>query len=441
MESSLTESVQQLVRPGKCVDVYYPDPQTAEKQCFRTSVNTRYTQDFTNLGGGTSVLVIPPNNGIQDIICQLTLPAAASFPTGASTKLGVCRGWAYALIKQISFRYGGSSQYFLSGQQVLQTALSMASDSGSRDAILSLGGDALTNDGAGNDGFATPKSGYVWLPLPHCVPSAEGKLPPLPSDLLTQQIQVTVELFPLSKIFSIASGGSTANVPLALSAAKFQVQQVLLENQGDALARRVDMTSHALSYPVSFRQQEVAIQLNGGASITPSSAPVQTVTLTGFRSGEVREIHAWLTADSANTGTPAAGVAQAPFAWYSLQDAVMTYAGEIYARFDANSGQLWNLVNGRIPAQVNDVLPVASGGAVTFPNPTADRWTVLPFGQCYDAPTAHSMYMAGKPITNGIVNLSFSIPKEAPASTYTLHISYVYNAVLTFSQGTCDYVF
>jgi hypothetical protein len=32
MESSLSESVQQLVRPGKCVDLYYPDPETAEKQ-------------------------------------------------------------------------------------------------------------------------------------------------------------------------------------------------------------------------------------------------------------------------------------------------------------------------------------------------------------------------------------------------------------------------
>jgi len=343
-------------------------------------------------------------------------------------------------------KYGESqgidaSQYFLTGQQVLQSALSMASDSGSRDAILSLGGDATTNDGT-TDGFAISKQGYVWLPLPHTIPSAEGKLPPLPSDLLTQQITVTVELFPLSKIFSIASGGSTANVPQALASAKFQVQQVLLENQGDALARRVDMTSHALSYPVNFRQQEVSIQLNGGGSINPSASVVsQQVSLTGFRNGECVAIHAWLTADSANTGIPGAGVAQAPFAWYALQDAVMTYAGEVYARYDANSGQLWNLVNGRIPAQVNDVLPVASGATVTFPAPTADSWTVLPFGQAYDAPTAHSMYVAGKSITNGIVGLSFTLPRNAPTSTYTLHISYVYNAVLTFSQGSCDYVF
>lgn len=432
MESSLSESVQQLVRPGKCVDVYYPDPQTAEKQCFRTTINTRYTQDFTNLGGGTSVFTIPPNNGIQDIVVSMALPA------GALNGLAVGRGWAYSLIKQISFRYGGSSQYFLTGQQVLQSALSMASDSGSRDALLSLGGNATLPAG-----FATQQFGYVWLPLPHCIPSAEGKLPPLPSDLLTQQIQVTVELFPLTKIFSTGTGAVA--VPSALASAKFQVQQVLLENQGDALARRVDMTSHALSYPINFRQQEVTIQLNGGQALAPGSA--QTVTLTGFRSGEVKEIHAWLTADSINSPVPGAGQIQNPNAWYALNDAVMTYAGEVYARFDANSGQLWNLINGRIPAQVGDVQITTTGtpgvpGTLGVSNPTTDSWTVLPFAQAYDAPTAHSMYMAGKSITNGLVNLTFTIPPSpAPTSTYTLHLSYVYNAVLTFSQGTCDYVF
>lgn len=41
------------------------------------------------------------------------------------------------------------------------------------------------------------------------------------------------------------------------------------------LDRRVDMTSHALSYPVQCRQQEVSLQLNGGASITPCDYQVE----------------------------------------------------------------------------------------------------------------------------------------------------------------------
>ena len=83
----------------------------------------------------------------------------------------------------------------------------------------------------------------------------------------------------------------------------------------------------------------------------------------------------------------------------------------------------------------------AGGGAgVVTATASVDQWLELPFAQSYDPITAHSMYMSGKPITNGIVNLSFNMPASAPAGTYTLHVSYNYNAVLTFSQGTCDYV-
>jgi len=439
MESSLSQSTMQLVRPGQCVDLYYPDPQTAKKACFRTSQNTRYVQTFNNLSGGSNVFTIPPNNGVSDIILSLGLPIGGSSAWPTTTGLGVGRGWAYQLIKQISFRYGGSSQYFMTGQQVMQAVLSQAVDGTSRDALLSLGGSYTDAAGTAPANFTTQQLGYVWLPLPHTIPSSVGKLPPIPSDLLTQQIQVTVELYPLSSIFSIGSTGSTANVPASLAIGQFALQQVLLENQGDALARRVDMTSHALAFPVTFRQQEATIQLNGGASITPSTAGLQTVSMTGFRSGEVKEIHAWLTADSANTPAPAVSTAQNPFAWYSPQNIQMLYAGEVYARGDYGSMALWNLVNGRMPQQANDVL--VSVGATTSATASADSWVVLPFGQSYAPETAHSMYVSGKPITNGIVNLQFTIPTNAPVSTYTLRLSYIYNSVLSFSQGTCDYVF
>ena len=435
MESSLSESVQQLVRPGKCVDLYYPDPETASKACFRTTQNTRYVQNFANLTGGSSVFTIPPNNGVQDVVLTFELPTSGTGSFNAAG-LAVNRGWGYALIKQISFRYGGSSQYFLSGQQVLQSALRMAPNTGARDQILALGGSAAAGAAAAAGDFATAQRAYVWLPLPHCVPTADGKLPPLPSDLLTQQIQITVELNPIASIFSIAAG-ATGTPASTLSFAEFQVQQVLLENQGDALARRVDMTSHALSYPIMFTQQEVVIPLG---SWTAGSYPTAQLaaTLTGFRSGEVRSIQAWVTKDS---DVAATGVKN-PFKWYPLEDIQMTYAGEVYARFDKGSGALWNLVNGRIDPAVNDVaITDAGGGVCAITTPALEQWRELPFAQTFDDITAHSTYTAGKPITNGIVNLVFNLPASAASgSDYRLHLSYVYNGVLTFSQGTCDYV-
>ena len=432
MESSLSESVQQLVRPGKCTDVFYPDPETAKKQCFRTTQNTRYVQAFTNLTGGSSVFTIPPNNGIQDIIITFELPALSN---ANANGLGLNRGWGYSLIKQVSFRYGGSSQYFLSGAQILQNALRKSPNGFARDDILSWGGSFTTNQPAAVPpifGFANPQRAYVWLSLPHCTPTAEGKMPPLPTDLLTQQVQVTCEIYNPSTLYSQVAG-STGTIPTSgLSFAEFQVQQVILENQGDALARRVDMTSHALSYPIEFTQQEVVIPL--------ANASAQQLTATGFRAGEVKNIQMWVTKDSDTSGA-----VKNPLKWYPVKDITMTYAGEVYARFDKGSAGLWNLVNSRISPQVNDLLladnAAGAGNGVVVGTASADVWTELPFAQSFDPVTAHTMYMAGKNITNGIVNISFSLDDSVtPAADYKLHLSYNYNAVLTFSQGTCDYV-
>jgi hypothetical protein len=427
MEGSLTESVQQLVRPGMATDLYYPDSETAGKQAFRTSQTTRFTQAFTttSAGGGVSSFQIPPANGVQDIVCTFSLPA------GTLTNLAVPIGWAYALIKQISYRYGGSTQYFLSGQQVLQSALAMAADAGSRDGILQLGGKSCV----GAD-FATQQFGYVWLPLPHTSPSVVSKPPPFPSDLLTSSIQVTVELYPLANIFSISPAGSLATVPSQLASATFAVQQVIMDNQGDCLARRIDMTQNALSYPVKWRQQEVPVSLG---SQTPANAQVITTNLTGFASGEVKEIHAWATRNE-DTPVPAAGAAQNPFLWYALQDIEMSYSGLVYAKADANSGQLWNLVNGRIPALANGNQVVASADPPTITTVKTYNWSILQFGQAYDPITAHSMYVAGVPILNGIVNLKFRLPPDAPSGTYTLHTTYVYNGVFSLSQGSCGLI-
>ena len=47
------------------------------------------------------------NNGIQDVIVTMELPPSGVAGFVASG-LAVGRGWGYALIKQVSYRYGGS---------------------------------------------------------------------------------------------------------------------------------------------------------------------------------------------------------------------------------------------------------------------------------------------------------------------------------------------
>lgn len=432
----MATSVQDMSRPGEEMDLYYYDGETSKKQAFPTSVNTKYVQQFANLTGGSSVFTIPPQNGIQDVVCEFVLPALATGP--ALDGLELPRAWGYALINQVSFRYGGSSQYFLTGDQIFQNALRRQPSRSSADDIATLGGNYATGSGGAAGNLDSAQTAAVVLTLPHNIPSGVGKAHPLPTDLLTQQVQITVELKPVSAIFGVAAGAgaaaSVAAIPSQLASAQFQVQQVMFNNQGDALARRVDMSVNAYAFPCEFVQQVQRIPLL-------NTAAPQSAVLTGFRSGEVKAVHCWLSrgVDLSNAQVSPAGAAYNPFNWYLPASVQMSYAGDIYARYDYGSSPLWNLINGdKAPAWDNNV--VADSGAGAFnASPNMSYWVELPFAQTLVDEDAHHILVHGKPITNGIVNLLVQTPSAQ--SDWVLNVSYIYNTTLLFSQGTADYVF
>lgn len=428
-------SVQSMSRPGEDMDLYYYDGETAKKQAFPTTQNTKYVQQFANLTGGSSVFTIPPQNGIQDVVCEFVLPAL----TGSDAALGsleLPRGWGYALISQVSFRYGGSSQYFLTGDQILQNALRKQTSRTSCDDILTLGGNYATGSGAAAGNLDVAQTASVVLTLPHNIPSGVGKAQPLPTDLLTQQVQITVELKSVAAVFGIAAGsvGGAAAIPTSLASAQFQVQQVMLNNQGDALARRVDMAVNAYAFPCEFVQQVQRIPLANTASS-------QSAVLTGFRSGEVKSIHCWLSRgeDLLNAQVSPAGAACNPWNWQLPSEVVMSYAGDVYARYSYGSSPLWNLINGnKAPAFDNNV--ASDSGAQTFDAASEiSYWVELPFAQTLVDEDSHYTLVHGKPITNGIVNLQITTPSAR--ADWQLNVSYIYNTTLLFSQGTADYVF
>lgn len=422
----MATSTQDIARPGECEDLYYYDGETSKKQCFPVTVNTKFVQQFANLTGGSSVFTIPPNCGIQDVVIEFKMPNLS----GANTGLALPRGWGYALIKQVSFRYGGSSQYFLTGDQILQAALQRQPSRSTADDLLTLGGEFLSGTDLSNNSIYA----NVVLTLPHSTPSGVGKAHPFPTDLLTQQVQITCELNPVSSIFSVNPGGGSSAPPTSLASASFAVQQVVLNNLGDALARRVDMATNAYAYPAQFIQQRQQVPL---ASQTAS----QSVVLTGFRSGEVKAMWVWITSDDEQNGTAAgnAGMKQ-PFLWYAPDSIQVTYAGDVYARYDSGSAPLWNLINGNKAPAVDNVGIVAAAPPTAAP--VLSQWVELPFAQAMIDDDAHATLVHGKPITNGIVNLQLSLPDDVAAKTnLKLNVSYVYNTTLLFSQGSCDYIF
>jgi hypothetical protein len=397
------------------VDTFYYGETNLEKQAYPCITNTRFVQQFTNLGAGSSQFVISPNQGVSDIILQMTFPTVAT-----DTNLALPVGWGYNLVSRVSVRYGSSAQYFWSGQQMLVSNLYDAENGPKRDQLLQLGGNQAIGSVAMSGAVAN-----VYLKLPHNSCRAAGKPLPFPSDLLVQPIVITVELINPQSVVVIGTGGVIGNVPSQLAAGQLQVKQEMLTDSSDLLARRVDMNQNAYTFPLMyFAQQEVQVPLVSGGA-----APfAQSVNLTGFRAGEVRSILLWLTTTANPTN-------QGP-AWANLSDVTLTYNGEVFSRFDGNSNQLWALVGDEKSASVaSAALSTAAPPASTA---TVAYWTELPFSQINMAYDKECKLVHGKPILNAVVNLTFNCPD---AAAYTLHAMYVYNSSLLCSRGSAEYIF
>jgi hypothetical protein len=394
-------------------DVFYAGESNTTKQAYPCIVNTRFVQQFTNLGAGSSQFVISPNQGISDIILQLTFPTA----TTVDTNLALPLGWGYNILNRVSVRYGSSAQYFFSGAQTLLSNLHDAENATKRDQILQLGGQAAVGSAAMNGQIA-----YVYLKLPHNSVKASGKPFPFPSDLLVQPIVITVELFSPQSVIFVGTTGNPANFPSQLAAGQMQVKQEMLTDSSDLLSRRVDMNQNAYTLPLLyFQQQEVQVPLVASVA--------QSVNLTGFRAGEVKSILLWL--------TPSTLVPGQALIWPNLSQVTLTYNGEVFSRFDGQSNQLWNLVSDEKSSSVTSqtltvAQPPTAAASVAF-------WTELPFSQVNMGWDRESKLVHGKPILNAVVNLTFNAPDGT--GNWLLHAVYNYNASLLCSRGSSEYIF
>ena len=184
-------SSQALARIGAPIDLYYADAENAKVQAIPVEYNTRFSQDFSNKAGGVSVFLIPPGNGLRHVVIALGYRAATINTQTGSRALP--RGWGYSAISQISFRIGGSSQFFLSGQQLLARNMRLCRTQSQRDAILSLGGQECK---VAAD-FDVDQYAYIPVSV-WAAPGDDGICLPLPADLLSQPVQITAEIAPTS---------------------------------------------------------------------------------------------------------------------------------------------------------------------------------------------------------------------------------------------------
>jgi len=360
-------SAHALVHIGEPRDLYYTDEKNALKQSIPVDYNTRYTQNMTNLTSGTSVFVIPPNQGCRHAIIVLGYSAAS---LASLNNAALERGWGYSALAQISFRIGGSSQYFLTGEQLLARNLRLCRTKEQRNSILSLGGSQVIN---------STTDQYAYIPVSIWAAPSEDELGvPLPTDLLSQQVQITAQLKPASEFWiqNTTSGASTPVYPTSFTTGYFQIEQLEMKDRGMALANRVDMNTHMYAMPLpTFDQQEVVFPQNASATSVP-------IVLTGFRAGEVKKIQMWLVQKSRIvSGSPDPTFVVNPLNYVKPQAVTLLYAGLTYAVYNNGSSAIWNLLDGTAPSAVDQSqISATVGGGWTFSSGLSE-WVELPFAQ------------------------------------------------------------
>lgn len=414
-----TSSVQMELIQGKCTDLYYANPETTEKSCIPTKQTTKFVQAFNSLSGGTNTFIVPANYGLQGVCVQMQLQQVAS---GAGANLAIARGWGYALIKQISYRIGGSSQYFVSSGQALQHALKRMTNEQAKDDLFALGGSYIT--GAGFE--SANNRAYCFIDLPFTKATSEGMPAPLPTDILGSNIQITIELNNLSDLIAVNSTGTIPATLTSLRSGQFQIQQLLMSSRDDSLASRENLATTQYVYPMEFLQQEQVVPC-------ANTTEVQSIVATGFRSGSVKSIECWLTLDDDQAVTK-----RNMLKWYAPLNLLCSYSGDQYARFDNGISQLWNLINGKHSPYVQGLTISYSGGYSTSTENYS--WATLPFAQTMDrADTGAYTFVDGISVASGVINLQFSTPTAS--ANWKLHLSYVYSASAVFSQSSAEIVF
>lgn len=426
MNAEISESIQHAISPGECKDLYYPGKENSELQCFPTVVNNRFYASLPALSGGsTNTLIFNPDQGLSDMVLTAQLPA----PTGAATYEGwvMPKGWLQAMIFQVGLRIGGSSLYYFTGDQMLVDTLTDCEDEGKKQAVFSLaGGELLTAPQ-----FADPDqmTASVYVKLPYNTISALQKSLPLPTDLLTQPVQVLIQFRQFADVAQWVGVGAPdyTKLPNQFQSAEVNYKQTTVQNSEHLLARRTDMNVRALAYPLRyFSQTTFRTQFSA-----PAYGTVQSLNLTGFRQGSVKYISFWLRK-----------VGGQPWDWIAPTSVQVLINGLVYYDSRKSNSQIWNLCDRKTTAQVDNTVVGGQGTGAGTLTPSTTPWTVVPFGQDSEPAAYCNEVVLGAPISNSVVNLYIGLPASVAAATAVeLSASYSYAASLMFSKGTAEYVF
>lgn len=429
MQGSVALNVQQSIRPGMEIDTYYAGKENSKLQAHATVEDNRFFVALPSLNSGSSSTVtFNPNEGLAEVIVTLRL----SQPSNAAG-LALQEGWGYQMLRRIGYRYGSSQLYYITGQQNLIQALSMCEDSGKKQQLFFLGGQALLS--AADWADAGKRTAYVYLRLPHSSPALSGGALPFPSDVLTAPIQLQIDLANFNQVIS-QDPNQAGVLPSSLEFATVNFTQVTMQDAGDLVARRFDMSKHALTIPLGegWTQEEVQFPVSVGAN-----GQFQ-VSLTGCKAGDVRKLRVWVTKDSDNT--PDTNGKVSPGKCYAPSQVTFAINGLIYLDSANGSWLLTNLLRRRQPPVVtySDIAAPVAPATNWTATPYANAWVEIDLSQPYTLGDSQECALVhGVPVMNSVMNLTGIMP--VGSAQYTIHCEYVLNCSWMASRGSAEFVF
>lgn len=423
MQSEIALNVQQSIRPGECIDTFYAGKENSMKQCHATVLDNRFFQGLQSLSSGSSSTVtFNPNEGLGEVILTLVLSAPA---TGVG--LALPTGWGYALLRRIGYRYGSSQLYYITGQQNLVQTMSLCEDSGKKAQIYYLGGQAITTPADWAD--VTKRTAYVYLRLPHSSPALSGGSLPFPSDVLTAPIQLQIDLADFTSVISKVAGSDTP--PTTLSSGQVNFTQVTMQDAGDLIARRYDMSRHALTIPLpeSWTQETVQFPFVTGSDGTFS------LSLTGCKAGDLKKLRVWFV-NPADINP--AGICN-PNSFYAPSSIQFAINGLIYMASNSASYLLNDVLRRRTPPSVTQSLVSYANGAYAT-TPLSSTWVEIDLAQPHAiGDTGEVALLHGVPVMNSVLSLSGQMP--IGNQTYNCVVEYCLNCSWMASRGSAEFVF
>lgn len=426
MQAEVALNVQQSIRPGECVDTYYAGKENSQKQCHATVEDNRF---FTAIGSGnpasgsSATITFNPNQGLGEVICVFRIPTQA-----ANAGFGANVGWGYNLIRRVGYRYGSSQLFYISGAQNLMQTLALCEDSGKKQAIFELGGQAIATNADRADN--NKRVAYVYLRLPHSSPALAGGALPFPTDLLTAPIQIQLDLNDFTSVFSQQGAGAP---PAQLEFAQMNFTQVTMQNPGDLLARRFDMARHALAVPLPecWTQEAVAFPIQTGADGSFQ------ISLTGCKAGDLKKLRVWFVLPG---DVPGAGGINNPNLWRAPSSVSFAINGLIYMDSRDGSWALTNLLRRRTTPAVSYSALTAYANPNYTVTPVSSQWVEIDLAQPHAiGDTGEVALVHGVPVMNSVLTLSGTMPLGN--TQYVCYAEYNLNASWLATRGSADFVF